>query len=783
MKKYFLVILLLMVASASLFATIILTGDNPSVMDKNSSLTLTLEVSQGFAGTQNGYLFIRPFGNLAFAKYEMIRGNESNPTYTYKVDDLSSFGRGFEYYFLTLSIDGSYTSFPEYEPKINPLKMELEEKLDYDPAIIKMSPDSKSVLEKDFVIAISYYNLKDKISKKDIKLFLDGQDITGKASISSDMIVYKQKSVRNGIHRYYLKLKTKKGKIIKSKIWETSVKSKTIDLPFELNSSASINHQGNAVSYDNTDSNTSQTNFRFATSVKRDWIGFKSYLYLSSLQREYRQNVNRFNFDINMPYFNLNLGDYSPNIADLVMNNHNIRGVSADFHVKGFRLVVNSGELFRKIDGKMSVVAATDTTLADTTYSVGTFKQNNLSALLELGTKNGLRWGLSFAKNKDKISSLDEKYYMENDSTYMNTPQDNLIAGMHVKVSLLRRRLNFGAESAMSVYNPNIIGGALSADSLEETYGSISLPLDPVDFENFYVYNLNSQPLKPGINNVAYKGYLNFLLFRNYFNFDYSVVGAAYKSLTASYIDTDSKTINIYDNFNYVKYLNVTLGTRLTSDNVNKTKDITNYITNYYFMTSYNSPDYPSFSVSFNKTLSDNKNDIKIGANSFRIATGYQFGNIPKVPTKISLNFSNFDNDDLLNKVFENKRKILGFKSISYFDDLPLITTFNFNYGMNNSTTQIDSLNTDNSYTIFTMKNDVKLMEDRLKPYFLFSLKNFSGDSGKQSSGIFRLGTSYTVYRNTNIYSDFGYVSYKNADDKLLDHSTVNWNMTISYKF
>ena len=792
MKKIYSLILLFLIVNSLLFSSVILSSDNPNVTDKNATLNIKLEVVQGFNGTQSAILRVRPVEKLSFASYKMTRGTEANPVYTYQLDDLSKFGKGFDYYFEVILVDGTKISLPEYQPSINPFRVEIEDNLDYNPSIIKMSPDTKYISKDNFVIALSFYALKDKIDKKSIQLFLDGENITNKSKLYSDMIVAKIKSPRKGTHRFYLKAKLNNGKKIKSRMYESTVETKQFTLPFELDSSLQIGHFGYLTKTDSTSNNQSQTNFRFRSELNKDWFGFKSNIYLSSLQRAYKQNINRFMFDFYVPSFDLILGDYSPEMGDLVMVNSNVRGVSGDFHFKNFKLRMTSGSLKKAIDGDETTV--NDTTV---TYSAGNFRQTNLSAYMQVGSDNGFSWGLSFAKNKDQISSLDEKYYRYiktvhdtiinpdstftdttyTDTTYMVTPQDNFVFGSNIRLSLFQRRIDMGMEAAMSVYNPNIIGGALSKDEITSQYANVNLPIDPKDFESIYVYNLNSQPLKPGKANIAYKFYFRTLFFRNYLNFSYSSIGSAYKSLTATSLVQDTKTISVFDNFNYIRYLNVNMGMRISQDNVDNTKDNTNQVVNYSFGANYNSPDYPSLSVMFQNTKAKFDSTFENGTNYFLMSTGYQFGNIPKVPSKLSISFSNFDNKLSKDTDISTNKKVIGFRTKTYFEDLPLVTSMNFDFGLEEKEEIKDR------YFVFLIRNQVKLLEDRLKPYFIFSTKSFNGDSDSQKVTILRLGSNYNFYQNTNLSTDFGYVNYKNNKNETDKNSSFNWNLRLTYKF
>ncbi len=794
MKKWIFVSLLLVFMYSLLLSSVILTSDNPTVVSKNGNLTLKLQVIQGFNGTQSAILKVRPLGNVSFQSYDMQKGNETNPIYYYQINDLTQFGRGFDYYFEVIAIDGSKFTLPEYQPAVNPYHITIEEKLDYDPKIIKLSPDSKYISKDDFVIAISYYAIKNKIDKNTIQLILDGENIVKKAKISSDMIVAKISNPNKGTHRFYMKAKLVNGKEVKSKIWETTIETKQFTLPFELNSFLQLNHSGYARNTDEKSVNKSQTNFRFRTTLEKDWFGFKSNIFLSSYQKPNRQNINKIMFDFYVPSLDIILGDYSPNMGDLVMNGKNIRGITGDFHFKNFKLKIATGVLNKKINGDEK----TDEN-GETYYTPGTFKMRNLSAMMRVGSDNGFSWGISFAKNKDDISSLDKKYYAVLDSviidstgatdtlyTYMTTPQDNFVVGTNVRLTMFQRRIDLGADVAMSVYNPNIIDGALSKKDITNQYANVNLPIDPKDFESIYVYNLNSQPLKPGKANMAYKLHFTSLFYKNYFNVSYSSIGEVYNSLSVCSLSKNKQALSIFDNFNLIKYFNMNFGFNLVNDNVDKSSDITNYVTSWSAGASYNSPDYPSLSVRLSNITSEDKNSYKIGTGSFMMSTGYQFGNIPKFPSKVSFSFSNFDNKDIKYKFFTNNRKTIEVKTETYFEDLPLVTSLVFNYGINDYKVSEDSnciAQPKTNYTVFGIKNRVNLLEDRLKPYLSFSHKNISADNIAQTNTIFQIGTSYNFYENTNLYTDFGYINKKDKNDSTNNSNSFNWNFTISYKF
>jgi len=272
-------------------------------------------------------------------------------------------------------------------------------------------------------------------------------------------------------------------------------------------------------------------------------------------------------------YFYLTLGDHKSKMNSFLLSNKNVLGIHSKLNFKSFRLLFTHGNVKRKVDGKI-VKIIKDSIEQDSLSIAGTFKQKNNSVRLELGNPQSFVMGFGFAKNKDDIGSLDEEYYrVLDDSLLIVNPKDNLMFGMDFRLSLINNRFVLGSEVAMSLYNDNIIDGAISLDDFDE---DIDLPVDPHDFENIFVINESMIPLKPGMANIALKSYLRMFFYRNLLNISFTNIGSSFNSLSTNNIQKDVMIISFNDNLMLMKNrLTLNFGFNLASDNVDDTKDNT----------------------------------------------------------------------------------------------------------------------------------------------------------------------------------------------------------------
>ena len=560
------------------------------------------------------------------------------------------------------------------------------------------------------------------------------------------------------------------------------VSGKIFQLPLNINGRSTISYKGSNTERDSTSDSDDRFNFSLNFSGRKKWFRFGSRLFLSSLESSNAQPINRYNIRLMTPKFDLILGDYSPNLGSFIMNSTNLRGITAKLHLNKFRLFISQGNIKREIEEDKF-------NLSDSTYATNnSFKRKTLGLFAEMGPRDGFNWGFSFVKNKDDENSLDEDYYLTADSARVVTPKDNVVFGTHLKMHFMNSHLVLGGEAAMSLYNSDILDGAISQDSLETLLGD-DIPVNPEDFESIFVINKNAQPFLPSFSNVSFRLYMRAMFYHNLLNVSFSQVGSSFNSLSSNFFNSDIKTININDNINLLNnQLNLNLGLNLSSDNVNDSKETTTSFTNYYSQLSYTPYNIPFFRVGFSGNISENDADsdddkYETVSNDFFFGTGYELGNLPVAPTKLNITFSNNQNIDKAQDSYEYKRNIVNFSTKSHFVDLPLTTSLSYSLSLNEDEIAADSLGVlKSNYNSFYIKNEVSIVQNRLKPYLDFRYTKYGGDIEDQSISMFNLGSSYQMRKNTYLYSELGLKSYS-SDIENSEYTKYNWNFKISQKF
>lgn len=798
MKKIFTFMFLLFFL-VSLFSEISLNHEQPINIGNGKKIILDLEIREGFTELEKVIIFFRQTGETTFSEKEMEAGSESNPHFTSLMNEFVDYTSNAEYYFEAYSTTGSTITYPFIQPAINPLRININIPQDVNDGFVLLSPDAiYSDVDEDFLIAISLFAISEEIDYNSIMVFFDEEDVTDESRIFTNTLTYQVSNVESGNYSYYVKAQLLDGSLVESEHWITNVTSKGFELPINLSGRATLSMRYMNTSHDILD-NVSDKSANFLLSFKgsHEWLKFKSKLYLSSLETSLAQAVNRYNFAFMVPHFDLTLGDHAPKMNSFLLSNKNVSGIHSKLNFKAFRLMFTHGNVKRNVDGKITQSIAGQDSLSRN----GAFKQKNNSVRLELGNPQSFVMGFGFAKNKDDIGSLDEKYYRNlGDSFLIVSPKDNLVFGTDFRLSLINNRFVIGSEAAMSLYNDNIIDGAISLDDFDEDI-DLSIDIDPLDFENIFVINESIIPFKPGMANMALKSYLRLFFYRNLLNISFTNIGSSFNSLSTNYLQKDAMIISFTDNLMLMNNrLALNFGFNLASDNVDDTKDKSSTSTSIFTQAMFKPNDGMYFNLNINTSGSEDgfvpdstdfeNTAIDIRSTSISFGTGYLVKQIINAPTRFSFNFSNSLNKDNANETFEYKRNNVTLSARTAFEQLPLTTLLSFTFTMNDNSYFVKVVDEEDlfieessNYNSLFMRGEIDLMESQLKPYIDFRFNIFKGDIDSQSAQMFNIGSNYEVTSNTLISADAGLKMYQNSDTPDSDYSRLNFKMKISQKF
>ncbi|MBC8400436.1 MAG: TonB-dependent receptor [Candidatus Marinimicrobia bacterium] len=396
----------------------------------------------------------------------------------------------------------------------------------------------------------------------------------------------------------------------------------------------------------------------------------------------------------------MNFGDFSSRLSKYTLDGKRIRGFDTDLKLGWISLHIVKGELLRDIQGRLGTGEAytyeilqeedeDDSTITNLIYQLDrkgyTFRRDITSGRLSFGDGRVFQLGFNWLKAKDDITSVNKELGLARisilDSTftdegniityvpgadytydelmalgltsqlqgwdvYVNppedgnwkgdSPQDNIVIGSDIKLSLPSRRLSLEAGWAFSMLNTDIWDGAISLDALDtlmddvdddSVMGLISLqgefPVigefpDPIDYEDLFVINTHMVPLIPididsaqlednlfkAIANMPSLAY-NFKLSANYFNnrlsVEYNRVGPKFNSLGNPYLQSDIREFIVTDRVRLLRNKLFVSTTYRHQDN--KTVRLVPVTTTIKTITAnigvYPGPNYPTFNLKF----------------------------------------------------------------------------------------------------------------------------------------------------------------------------------------
>ena len=497
--------------------------------------------------------------------------------------------------------------------------------------VLIMSPNpGEEISGNDILIAVSFYRMNG-VNPGDIKLTLDGQDITSQAFIDSDMISCLVDNLDPGEHQATLVM----GGPVRPETWSFSVSMKEPALEYSgrIRSGSSVDQIGDQ------SLNISQVMLNMKGTAF-EWLKFRTNVKLTTQENLLYQPRNVYGVAFALQDFvTLNLGDSNPRMSYFTMNGKRIRGLDANLKLGWFNAHFVQGEINRAVQGtsEKAYEYTIDTDDEGTKYlSLGrsgyTFKQNILSGRLALGRGEKFQWGLNFMKARDDTTSVTQ---VIDDATIIYSPdatgsvggldsgavytirdlgssvqfqdganwsgagpKDNIVLGTDLGIYLDNKRILLEGELAFSLTNNNIWGGPLTLaamdtlidDSLDNKISSFDLSglPNPADYAHILIINSNLTPLIPidinafgdsstvsiddavlSMPSLAYRGRAVVNYFGNYQAMEYSQVGPEFNSLANPYLVTNKREFSFSDKLKLLQNrLMITAGYKHQDDDI-----------------------------------------------------------------------------------------------------------------------------------------------------------------------------------------------------------------------
>jgi hypothetical protein len=702
-----------------------------------------------------------------------------------------------EYYFEFKRINLDLQKYPEENNLLKPFALVpggMKGKLDQ--GFVLLSTDEDFPQDEGYLLAVSYYGIADEIDVSSIKVWVGGRDVTPKAVITDNSLVYRDSRPELGLTKAVVTAVTKSGDEIHSETFITEVTGTGRGRPFEY--WGNVSFASNIYDYNYKDS--SVASMAEADNDYAGWLdlygkygilNLKTNLYLSSFEEKNLQPVNRYSFGIQIPHLEVVAGDHSPVISPLTMYNRNVRGLYGKVSSSFLGLEVSAGEMVRM------------TELEDDNDAPigGTFKQEALGGRLRLGMEDGFTLGINLVRNRDIISSLDPDYFLVPgavDTTFIVTPQDNAVVSVDAKLNIPEQNVVLGVEVAGSLLTRNTYDGALTSDEIAEYVENADF-IDPEAIADLFVINKSMEPLLPGMANLAWTGYARTFFWNNYLNASYSVTGPAFNALSTHSQMNDTQSIVINDQFALGRYLMLAGGYSVSSDNYSGTADEMNKYTSWYVQTVLRLPRLPYLKAAYFNTDAENENNPDVqpaadfvpytrNSHNLSVGLGYQVNQIRILPSQLDVTFRTGKDDSNTNDVldYENFSNSLNISLSNKLLLVPLRTQFVFSLGNQEkdpapNDITVDELK-DNNFTLFA-KADYSLLKDRLIPYFQYRLVNLTGDQQDQSFNYYTLGLEAFPIRDLSISTDLSKKYYTNQDNNLANNDTLTWRFLITQRF
>ena len=628
----------------------------PQEAVEGSSLTLEAIFTGDLDDIQSAKILYRLAGQVGYLEAEMSIGDVKLS------GDLPGEvigAPGIEYVLVVSLKNGGLVAFPATsDPLSDPQFVAVSEASLSDVAsrggdvnfgeLIILTPDPGTVMPfgDPMIVAVSLFNL-DNVDINSVRVTFDNANVTAYSLITTDLITYKPDALSAGKHTIFIEVSNIYGVRLSSTSWSFNVQSQAQQIfDMSVNGNLNVNHRADLIniSLANVDSviagdtvsvatytPTSQavTRLDFSTNVNFDWAKIKIFTNLTSKEDPGLQPQNRYGIKVRTSWLKYAYGDETPMMNRLALWGKRVRGHNIDARFKYFNLHVVSGQTARAVNGSASF----DTTGSEWRRTGYSFERGLFAIRPSFGSGKNFQLGLFYVHTRDSVNTVplqpdgwdsstfskeimtddgvvvvgfgDDTYTLNGESRDIqyflngNNPEDNIVVGSDIKLALDDHRFVLEGSAGFSLYNRNILDGALTREDLD-TYGllsdstaddtlgtgSLDLPLatiddaisnlglnflltdgkfDPENLSDFFILNENlTLPIDLDSNITFLKSLTTLALhfgakmnyYGNFIHVDYHHVGPGYKALGSPVLRLDGKGWNGWKITDKVRMLN-----------------------------------------------------------------------------------------------------------------------------------------------------------------------------------------------------------------------------------
>jgi hypothetical protein len=506
----------------------------PTVMERDQQHVLTFDVPGVRADqVQAARLFYRYGGDSSYEQ-QAVQRQEGAFTTRLSIDRAGA--SSVEYYFQLRTQDGDERTYPRQNAASDPVRVEVVEDKAPDPAatggptdditttILSPEPDGETT-PGDAVLAVSFFYEDDSVDPDAFRVYLDGDEVTGRAEMDSHFLSYTPDRVAPGEHTALVTYQGDEDEYQLAK-WSFTVTGAPDAAPALLQTESDDYVSGRVQlltqSQEVGQSGSDIARGRFRLEGREGIVRYSANAQLTSEQSSRLQPQNRYGAELLFGgWGELRLGDAYPSLSRLTLAGRRIRGVDAKVKLFGENLNAQFlyGRLRRDIGNRYAPIARSidtlgtspdDTPVTDTTYTLpfadrgrGTYERRVTGGRLSVGDETPIQWGLNALRVRDDTSSLTaindftdvqgfsqdltgslnqgEEEHLRNNPNDLSVagssakPKDNFAASTDLHLRLDDSQIQLDAEVGASLLNQDTRDGVLTQEKADE----LGVDLDP----------------------------------------------------------------------------------------------------------------------------------------------------------------------------------------------------------------------------------------------------------------------------------------------------------------
>ncbi len=605
--------------------------------------------------------------------------------YTTVLEFKSPESRMVEYYFDIVYADASHNFYPEGGPSASLLRTALPQVANYSNAIVIISPEQdEQIFARDLVITASFSRIADKIDVEKTKLYLDTWDLSRYVKKYDDFITFSPRQVPSGHHTIRLELYDRNSRLVAIREWGFTAlqnyQTYRESTGFRFNGRMFSEFRREGLQDNQFINDYNQGGLTF--SGQNGSLEFGGRMYLSNQEYSDRQPVNRFSGFGKYTFWNgrylfLRAGDAFPRFHPYILQNIFLRGVQGSMFLKFLNIDVAYGDTRRAVEGREYSYTNPLTQETSTQILAGTYRRKILAVRTSFGDRKTMDFGFTFLNAKDDTTSIQ----------YGANPQENVVLGSDLFLSLDRNRFILDGSVSSSLFNSNITGGSIPFDTLVSSGQWDESMRKFYDFATQFI-TINEYLIPQP--SLAYHGRVRMRYFNNYLTFLYESVDEGYRSLGQPYMLRDNRGFHVSDRINLMnRQVFLVVGYRNYHNNLQNTKIATTTNQNIYANLSYfprgNLPEivigYNNYSRSNGLTQADSTLAIRPEdnqTNSFNFHTAYQFP-LFNQQNRIGIDLMTYTRTDQINQYAESNSNFFSVNLLTRYQ-VPLQTNLEFRY-------------------------------------------------------------------------------------------------------